>query len=217
MRPFVSGLILAAGRSARLGQPKQLLPFRDTTLLGWVVTQVTAAAALDEVIVVVGAFAEEVRRRVDFGRVRVVENPHFGEGCASSYRTALGALDPRSDAVAVLLGDQPGIESAIIDQVVRAWRETPGPMVATAYRDRLGHPLVFARTLFDELGALKGDKAAWKILDAHPHRVRHVPVDRPFPVDVNTWQEYQTLLARGPHPSGRPSGSSAPSASPGST
>jgi hypothetical protein len=73
MRPFVSGLVLAAGGSARLGQPKQLLPFRGRTLLGWVMAQVAAATSLDEV------------------------------GCSSSYRVGVGAIDPRAAAVAVLL------------------------------------------------------------------------------------------------------------------
>ncbi|HEV8639980.1 MAG TPA: nucleotidyltransferase family protein [Methylomirabilota bacterium] len=189
---MISGLVLAAGKSARLGQPKQLLPFRGTTLLGWVLAQVSAAASLDEVIVVVGGAAADVRRRVDFGRARLVENPHFGEGCSSSYRAGLGALDPRADAVAVLLGDQPGIDAAIIDHVVQTWNRRRNERIAVAaYRDGPGHPLIFTRALFDQLAALKGDKAAWKILDAHPEWVHPVPVDRPKPPDVNTWEEYQ--------------------------
>lgn len=92
MRPFVSGLVLAAGGSTRLGQPKQLLPFRGATLLGWVLASVTAATPLDEV------------------------------GCSSSYRVGVGAVDRRAAAVAVLLGDQPGMDGAVIDRVVEAWR-----------------------------------------------------------------------------------------------
>lgn len=118
MRRFVSGLILAAGGSTRLGQPKQLLPFRGATLLGWVVSQVASAASLDEVVVVLGGTAVEVRQRVDFGRAKVVENPAFGEGCGSSYGAGIATLDPQAEAVAVLLGDQPGIEAAVIDHVV---------------------------------------------------------------------------------------------------
>jgi molybdenum cofactor cytidylyltransferase len=200
MRPFVSGLILAAGSSRRLGQPKQLLPFRGTTLLGWVVAQVDVASSLDEVIVVLGGASGDVRQRVDLGAARVVENPEFGEGCGSSYRTGLAALDPRADAVAVLLGDQPGIERAVLDQVVGAWRERRDRITATAYADRLGHPLIFARSLFDRLAALQGDKAAWKILDAHPDWVHPVPVERPAPADVNTWTEYEALKLAPPVP-----------------
>ena len=84
MRPFVSGLVLAAGASTRLGRPKQLLPFGTTTLLGQVVAAARAAAALDEVVVVIGGAAAGVRRRVDLGGTTVVDNPEFGTGCSSS-------------------------------------------------------------------------------------------------------------------------------------
>lgn len=112
-RRFLSGLILGAGGSTRLGQPKQLLPFQGTTLLGWVVAQAEGATALDEVVVVLGRAAEEIRSRMAFGRARVVENPVFGEGCSSSYRAGIGALDRRAEAVMVLLGDQPDRKSVV--------------------------------------------------------------------------------------------------------
>lgn len=194
MRPFVSALVLAAGASTRLGQPKQLLPLGPTTLLGRVVAEVSATSALDEVVVVIGSAAAEVRRRVDFGGAKVVENPEFTEGCAASYRTGIAALDARAEAVAVLLGDQPGVDRAVIDTVVGEWRRTRARIMLASYRGGEGHPLVFARALFAELVALRGDKAAWKIVDAHRGSVRRVPVDQPLPRDVNTWQEYEVLL-----------------------
>lgn len=194
MRPFVSGLVLAAGASTRLGQPKQLLPFGSTTLLGRVLSQ-AKAAALDEVVVVIGAAAAEVRKQIDFAGVKLVENTDFGEGCSSSYRTGIGAVDPRAKAVAVLLADQPGVECAVIDTVVEAWRRRPNQIALASYRGRSGHPMVFARTLFQRLAALQGDKAAWKIVDARPDWIRPVAIDRPFPGDVNTWQEYEALLS----------------------
>ena len=195
MRPFVSGLVLAAGASSRLGQPKQLLPFGTTTLLGKVVAEARAATALDEVIVVLGGAAAEVRRQVDLAGATVVENPEFTTGCSSSYRTGLGALDPRAEAVAILLGDQPGVDHTVIDTVVEEWRRTRDPIMLAAYRTREGHPLVFARALFDQLVVLQGDKAAWKIVDARRAEIRTVAVDRPHPRDVNTWEEYEQLLS----------------------
>jgi len=194
MRPFVSGLVLAAGASTRLGRPKQLLPFGTTTLLGKVVAEARAASALDEVVVVIGGAATEVRRGVDLADAKVVENPEFTQGCSSSYRTGLGALDPRAQAVAVLLGDQPGVDRTVIDTVVDEWRRTRDRILLASYRTREGHPLVFARALFDQLVVLQGDKAAWKIVDAHRDWIRPVPVDRPHPRDVNTWEEYEDLL-----------------------
>src|SRR5262245_27846689 len=116
-RKFVSGLVLGAGASSRFGQPKQLLPFRGSTLLGWVINQAELATGLDEVVVVLGRAADEIRERVVFGNARVVENPVFGSGCASSYRAGIAALDPRSDAIMILLGDQPGVDPESVDRL----------------------------------------------------------------------------------------------------
>ena len=193
-RPFIAGLVLAAGASTRLGQPKQLLPFGGTTMLGRVVAETCAAAGLDQVVVVIGGSAAAVRRQVDFGSATVVENPEFTEGCASSYRTGLAVVDPRAEAVAVLLGDQPGLDRGVIDLVAAEWRREPAAIMLASYRGRLGHPMLFAHSFFESLAGLRGDKAAWKLVDAHPDRVRQVAVDRPCPVDVNTWEEYEALL-----------------------
>jgi molybdenum cofactor cytidylyltransferase len=194
MRPFVSALVLAAGASTRLGQPKQLLPLGSTTMLGAVLAEVRAASALDQVVVVLGGAADAVRRQVDLSEATVVENPQFREGCASSYQAGLAALDPRAEAVAVILGDQPGVDRTIIDAVVDAWRRTRDPVTLVSYQTREGHPLVFARSLFPDLIALHGDKAAWKIVDAHRSALRPVAVDRPHPRDVNTREEYTAFL-----------------------
>jgi molybdenum cofactor cytidylyltransferase len=194
MHKFISGLILAAGTSSRMGQPKQLLPFRGTILLDWVMAQAEAASALNEVIVVLGRAADEIQPRLRSTRAKVIVNPVFTEGCSGSYKAGMATIDPRAEAVMVLLGDQPGVESAVIDQVAEDWRTKAGTIALTSYRGRRGHPMVFARELFDQLRQLSCDKAAWKILDAHPDWVRDVAVDYAFPDDVDTRQDYEALL-----------------------
>jgi molybdenum cofactor cytidylyltransferase len=190
MRKFISGLVLGAGASSRFGQPKQLLPFRGSTLLGWVINQAERATGLDEVIVVLGRAADEIREKVDFGNAKVVENPVFGEGCASSYRAGIEALAPRSDAIMILLGDQPGVDPATIDRVADEWRQGDGQIALASYQGRKGHPMLFAKPLFDQLVGLHGDKAAWKLVDANPDLVRLIPFDRPFPEDINTLEDF---------------------------
>jgi molybdenum cofactor cytidylyltransferase len=190
-RKFVSGLVLGAGASSRFGQPKQLLPFRGGTLLGWVINQAELATGLDEVIVVLGRAADEIREKVVFGNAKVVENPVFGSGCASSYRAGIGALDSRSDAIMILLGDQPGVDPETIDRVADEWRRGDGQIALASYQGREGHPMLFARPLFDKLVGLHGDKAAWKLVDANPDMVRVIPFDRPFPEDINTVEDFR--------------------------
>lgn len=193
MRKFISGLILGAGASSRLGQPKQLLPFKGTTLLGWVTAQAGLATDLNEVVVVLGRAGDEIRQRVDFATATVVDNPVFGQGCASSYRAGIGALDPKSDAIMILLGDQPGVGPEIIDRVAREWREVDSHIALCSYRGRKGHPMIFARPLFHQLVGLHGDKAAWKLVDANPDLVHEVAFDLPFPEDIDTLEDFERL------------------------
>lgn len=195
MTKFISGLILGAGASHRLGPPKQLLPFRGTTMLGWVVDQAQRAASLDEVVVVLGRAADEVRERVDFGAARVVENPVFTEGCSSSYRAGIAALDPRSEAIMIILGDQPGITPEVIDRIAEEWRGGNAPVALCSYRGRKGHPMIFAQSIFDQLKGLHGDKAAWKLVDANSDIVQEVHLDLPFPDNINTAEDFERLAS----------------------
>lgn len=190
MRKFISGLVLGAGASSRFGQPKQLLPFKGSTLLGWAINQAERATGLDEVIVVLGRAAAEIREKVSFGNAKVVENPIFGEGCASSYRAGIEALNPQSEAIIILLGDQPGVDPETIDRVAGEWRDGDGQIALASYQGRKGHPMLFAKPLFAQLVGLHGDKAAWKLVDANPGLVRVIPFDRPFPEDIDTPEDF---------------------------
>ena len=199
MRKFISGLILGAGASLRVGEPKQLLPFADTTLIGWVVRQAQRTLHLDEVIVVLGRSADEIRERVDFGDAKVIENLVFTEGCASSYRAGLAALDSHADAIMIILGDQPGITPEIIDSLAEDWRRSNAPIAICTYEGqngrRKGHPMIFARSLFDELEVLHGDKAAWKLVDANASAVLEVDLALPFPEDINTREDFERIAS----------------------
>jgi molybdenum cofactor cytidylyltransferase len=195
MRKFISGLILGAGASQRFGPPKQLLPFRDTTLLGWVVDQTRRASALDEVVVVLGRAADGIREHVNFGTARVVENPVFGEGCSSSYRAGIGALNPASAAIMIVLGDRPEITPEIINQLAESWRLQESPIALCSYDGRNGHPMIFAQSMFAQLKDLHGDKAAWKLVDANTALVQEVHFSLPFPDDINTAEDFERLTA----------------------
>jgi molybdenum cofactor cytidylyltransferase len=194
MRKFISGLVLGAGASQRFGPPKQLAPFRGTTMLGWVVDQAQRASGLDEVVVVLGRAADRVREQVDLGAARVVENPVFGEGCSSSYRAGIGALNSESAAIMIILGDLPGVTPEIIDRLAEAWREQQAPIALCSYQGRKGHPMIFANSLFSQLVDLHGDKAAWKLVDANGSLVQEVRFDIHYPDDINTLADFEQLI-----------------------
>jgi molybdenum cofactor cytidylyltransferase len=190
-RVFVTGLILAAGGSTRFGAPKQLLPYGDRTLLDHVL-DTARGCHFDQLLAVIGGSADAIREQVDLGGVQVVENRHFGEGCSSSIATALAAIDPRADVLVLLLGDQPGVTTQTVNALVGGRGDSP--LAACAYEDGRGHPLAFAREMFEELAALHGDKGVWKLLDRHAHAVVEVAVQGPIPRDVNTGEDYRAVL-----------------------
>jgi molybdenum cofactor cytidylyltransferase len=190
MSEFVTGLVLAAGGSSRLGRPKQLLPYGEATLLDHVLGT-ARSCDFDQLLCVLGGGASKVRAGVDFTGVEVVENEAFGSGCSSSIAAALGRVDGRADVLVLMLGDQPAVSAASVAQLLAG--RGGAPLAVCAYHDGRGHPLGFARRRFGELAQLHGDKAVWKLLDRHRDQVVDVPVDGPIPRDVDTWEDYEAL------------------------
>ena len=190
--PFVSGLVLAAGGSSRLGRPKQLLPYGGATLLDSVLGT-ARECGFDQLLVTLGGAAEEVRAAVDLGGAEVVLNTGYGAGCSSSIAAATAAIDPHCDVLVLLLGDQPGVTPEAVAALLAGRGEAA--LAVCRYDDGRGHPFAFGRAVFGELAELHGDKAVWKLLERRPEDVAEVAVPGPVPLDVDTWQDYEAVLA----------------------
>jgi molybdenum cofactor cytidylyltransferase len=170
----VVGLVLAAGRSTRMGRPKQLAELGGRPLLEHVLTALEAAP-VDRVVVALGAHAGTILERVDLHGAEplVVEDFQAGMGHVLAHSAAaLGS----PDAVVVCLGDQPLVGPAVIAELVAAWRSGAGPVVTAAYGGRHGNPKLFDRTVLAELAGLGGDTGARELLAAHPEWVKAVEV-----------------------------------------
>ena len=187
---MVTGLVLAAGGSKRLGRPKQLLRHGSGTLLDHVLGT-ARACGFHQLLCVIGGAAGEVRAKVDFSGVEVVENPDFGEGCSSSIARAIDAVDERADVLVLMLGDQPGVTPEAVSKLLGGRGDAP--IAVCSYEDGPGHPLAFSRRLFPELRGLHGDKAVWKLLDRHGAEAARVPVPGRIPRDVDTWEDYAQI------------------------
>jgi molybdenum cofactor cytidylyltransferase len=185
---MITGLVLAAGGSRRLGRPKQLLPFGETTLLGHVVAT-ARRCEFDQLVVAVGGAADEVRATVDLRDADVVVNDAYGAGCSSSIAAALKVV--RGDVLVLMLGDQPGVTA----ETVRALLAGRGDaaLAVCRYDDGRGHPIAFARSAFGDLANLHGDKGVWKMLDRGP--VIEVPIEGRIPLDVDTEEDYAAVLS----------------------
>jgi molybdenum cofactor cytidylyltransferase len=190
--PFVAGLVLAAGGSTRLGRPKQLLPYGGATLLDHTVAT-ARACEFDQLIVTLGGESEKVRSRVDLTGADIVINPGFGAGCSSSIAAGMQVLDPATTTLVLMLGDQPGVVPATVRVLLAARGE--GPIAVCRYEDGRGHPFAFDRSTFDELRSLHGDKAVWRMLEERADVVEEVPVAGGVPLDVDTWADYEAVVA----------------------
>lgn len=195
-RGLIAGLVLAAGASVRhRGGFKLLLPFDDGTVIGASV-RAAAVAGLRPIALVTGHRADEVRAAVEGEAVELVENPRYPEGVATSLSAGIRHLEARSGvaAAAILLGDEPGMSPDVIRQVVEAWRGAGWPAARALYRDRPGHPVIVARSLFPALRTAEGDRGLAGLLGRQGLRVHAVHVDRLAPVDVDTPADYRRAI-----------------------
>ena len=193
----VAAVVLAAGSSRRLGQPKQVLALDGATVLDATLA-VARESGCTPVVVVLGGSAGRVRDEVDLAGVQVVENHDFDEGCATSIRTALGAVPRGAAGIVLLLGDQPRVRVETVQELEATAR---GHAVGVCeYDDGLGHPLWFDREMFGALEAMHGDKAVWKLVDteATGADVVRVRIPGPVPRDIDTWADYEAMLAEQP-------------------
>jgi molybdenum cofactor cytidylyltransferase len=190
---YTTGVVLAAGASQRLGQPKQLLAYGDGTILSTTLG-VVQRCGFDQIIVTLGGASQPIRDAVDLEGVDVIENHEYTTGCSSSISAALEAVDPRSDGIVLLLGDQPDVTPHIVQTFVEGVANSL--LGVCRYSDGRGHPFWFSREIFTELATLHGDKAVWRILESGRYDVSEVAQNGPVPLDVDTWDDYERLLAQ---------------------
>ena len=191
----VAGILLAAGASTRLGQPKQLLPYRGQTLLRRA-AETGLAAGLAPLVVVIGPDPEAMRQELSGLPVQIVENPCYLEGQSTSMRAGLAALPPTTNAVVMLLVDLPAVDASVVRELVDAWGASGWPIVRPTYKGLSGNPVLFEARFFPELAATEGDEGGRAVLRAHTGDVYLLPVDNPGVLhDVDTWAAYKDLLA----------------------
>jgi molybdenum cofactor cytidylyltransferase len=190
----IAVIILAAGDSSRLGRPKQFLPFGGKTLLAHIVDE-ALNAALEPVVVVTGAYATEVSESLKDRTVTIAHNPRWKEGMASGIVAGLAELmsvQPRPGGVIVAVCDQPHLSARLLRELVEQWEGSGKGLVACAYRDTLGTPVLFGSRYFGALSALSGSEGAKKFLKAYPDDVATVP----FPggeIDIDTEEDLKSL------------------------
>jgi molybdenum cofactor cytidylyltransferase len=189
-----TGLVLAAGSSRRMGSPKQLLMVRGKPLLELVVEQANTSR-LDDVLVVLGAAADEIQSRVDLGRARVLVNPDHAAGMASSLKAGLASLNASVKRVVVILGDQPDVDAKLLNRLLLLQESSGLPAAALDFNGLLHPPVVLKRELWADLMSLEGDVGCRAVIRARPELVAKLSVegDLTHPIDVDTPEDYERL------------------------
>ncbi len=193
--PSLAAIILAAGGSSRTGTPKQLLPYRERSLLRYA-AEIAVESNAGETFVVLGFEFERMKAELRGLEVKVVQNPDWQEGIASSIRVAISSLPSSFEVAMLLLCDQPLITTEILDELIRTREKSGQPIVACRYEDTLGVPALFHRSAFPELASLKGDRGAKHLIESFGDRVALLP----FPggsVDIDTLADYERHIT--PH------------------
>lgn len=184
-------IILAAGESTRMGEPKQLLPYRGTTLLQHAIDTARSVPRAP-VVVVLGANADRIRGELNEPFILIEENPDWREGMGSSIRTGLGALTaayPKVSSAIFLLCDQPLVSASTLTDLIAAHERTKRGIVASEYCGALGVPALFARSVFPELMALDGADGARQVI--HAHRAEAIGIHfEDGVIDLDTPEDY---------------------------
>jgi len=195
------GIVLAAGASSRMGRPKAWLPLGSGSFLTRV-CQTLVEGGLDDLVVVVGPEAREAEAALARAgiRARIVENHRRDEGQLTSLQAGLAVADrPGVDAVLVHLVDAPLVTAGTVRAVLDAFRRTRAPIVRPSVGGRHGHPVVFARSTFDELRAANPAIGAKAVVRAHAADAIDVVVDDPGACqDIDTPEDYERLIGRFP-------------------
>jgi molybdenum cofactor cytidylyltransferase len=188
-------VILAAGASRRMGQPKQLLKLSGESLI----RRATLAAlhsVCQPVVVVLGANEELIRPEIADLPIQIIENPNWEQGMGFSIQTGIRQVlsaQPPSQAAILMLCDQPLVDTSLINQLVACYLTSQLPIVASEYNGQLGVPALFDRKLFPELLQLDGAAGAKKIISKYELTCYRLP----FPagaLDVDTPEDYEKVL-----------------------
>jgi molybdenum cofactor cytidylyltransferase len=193
-------ILLAAGRSARLGSPKQLLQFEGRSLIRRAV-EVSLEADFSPIIVVLGAFSMEISQELDGLPLHIANNDQWQFGMGTSIRAGMDKLlrverdeQISTEGAALMVGDQPLVTSPLLEELSQTFF-AHGGIVASAYSGTLGVPAIFGREFYEELRAFPAEHGAKRLIQKHAGLVRPFP----FPegsVDIDTPQDYAALCAR---------------------
>ncbi|MFO7996023.1 MAG: nucleotidyltransferase family protein [Dehalococcoidia bacterium] len=200
---MISAILLAAGESNRMGQPKQLMLLGQSTIVATTIDHLLNSG-VGETIVVLGYKAEEIRKAIVGKPVKIAMNPDYQKGMSTSVIAGLRQIDKRAKAVLIALGDQPFVDSQTINGLLEASMASSRGIIIPAYHGKRGNPVIFASKYKGELLNLKGDVGGREIVKRHPDDVLEVAVNcEGIVLDIDTARNYNSMTRLNPNKSVR--------------
>jgi CTP:molybdopterin cytidylyltransferase MocA len=188
----ISAILLAAGRSRRMGAFKPMLPFGDRTVIECCLNNLRAAG-IEDIVVVIGHRAEDIRRQLQTLNLTFAINPDPDSEMSASIACGVAAVSPSAEGLIVALVDHPAVPAEIIEVLIDEWRRG-ARLVQPEHEGRGGHPVLVDLAYRDELLALDPESGLRALFNARRAEVRRVPVSSPFVArDMDTWEDYQRL------------------------
>lgn len=189
---MIAAVILAAGQSRRMGRPKMVLPWGETTVIGQVV-QVLDQAGVDEIVAVTGGARQQVEAALTGLPVRVSFNLRFSEDdMILSLKNGLSELGPEFEAALVALGDQPQVQPHVVRAILDAFERTAAPLIIPSYQRRRGHPWLLARSLWPSIFELEPGKTMRDVINQYSEQIQYLDVNTPSVLrDLDTPEDYQ--------------------------
>lgn len=192
----VWAVVLAAGESRRMGEPKLLLPFKGKTIIEKVLENILSSR-VQRVVVVVGAIREKIERRIQNFPVYTTYNPSFRQGMLSSVQRGIDFLPHESQAALVFLGDQPSIPSEVVDRVMEVFLKTPQGIAVPVYQNKRGHPIVIDLKYREEVKNLNPKKGLRDLTHKQTEDICEVEVDNPGILrDIDDRKDYRRELTK---------------------
>ncbi len=195
---MIHAMILAAGESRRMGIPKPLLRYGDTTFLEQILS-VVRRSVVDRATVVLGAHSQMIRASADLSQADVVVNEDYRRGQLSSLVAGLKSVPGETEAVLMFLADHPFVTVEVVNRIVGAFRERNSPIVVPAFETRRGHPTLFARSMFGELVNAPVEEGARHVLYSNEEKVLEVEVADPGVLKaIDTPEDYVSHFGTDP-------------------
>ena len=195
---MIAAIILAAGQSTRMGQPKMLLPWGKSTVIEHVISTFLNAG-IQDVIVVTGGARELIENAIGQYPIQKIYNSHYAGGeMLSSMQCALRAMPHQAQATLIGLGDQPQIHERSVRLICEAYRESKFRIIVPSFQMRRGHPWLVARLLWKEILELQSPESPRDFMNRHANEIHYVSVDTPSVLaDLDTPEDYQKSRPKG--------------------